>query len=564
MISPGTTTMDQPQDIGGAHALMLLTRKDDDLDVEAAVMKLVGTTVEAPARRHLPTMDWDDFLDGSGTATPEPSPAPILVPDITPDSDEPCRKRYRPQAASDDDGDLAKLEELERREALVDEALLAASHTLRGAGAPLVLSSPDPLEGAPASPLLSGAGATSRHQRHAVEEFDPVDLKRRFHHITSSELLVVEAAAMACNWYNLTPEGRRQPALLNGPRIRIGPRKFTEPEIAAVDHFIAGYCYLKRMTCEEVCERIWQNQRKKDKFWEQLTRVLPYRLRALTYKHIKRQYHVFQVRAQWTKEDDDTLRHLAQVHAGKWCRVGMLMHRMPEDCRDRWRNYVKCGDNRLSNKWLADEERQLVQIVTDYLRQAAPASPEDGSDGGAVADAAVKINWTLVLDLMEGKRSRIQCRYKWNKLTKKLGSMRPEVMDNTTKQWVVSQVLNQQPATLDEVDWPAITTAFASWRHRVGQWGWKEMKLAVTALVETKDEDNHDTSARNTESPDSVYLWPEGEGEGDGEGDDVPAEAVSTLPVGDNLTKALRQALAELRRLRGTPQLVEYTLFRDD
>ncbi|CAN3373756.1 DNA-binding protein Reb1p [Diutina rugosa] len=541
---PGTSAMDQPQEIGGARALMSLTRKEDDLDVEAAVMKLVGGTLDASAKRHVPTMDWDDYLDTSGTDATADTPF------------EPFPKRFRHQPVSDDDDNLATLEELERREALVDEALLAASHTLRGSdgSAPSASSSPETMDGAPPSPLSNAAisaaaAATSRHQRHAVEEFDPVDLHRRFHHITSSESLVVEAAAMACNWYNSTPEGKRQPASLNGPRIRIGPRKFTEPEIAAVDHFIAGYCYLKRMTREEVCERIWQNQRKKDKFWEQLTRVLPYRSRASTYKHIKRQYHVFEVRAQWTKEDDDTLRHLAQVHAGKWCRIGTLMHRMPEDCRDRWRNYVKCGDNRSSHKWSAEEERQLVQIVTDYLREATTASttsPEgaDGADGaeqsamspptpitGAIVDAPIKINWTLVSDLMEGKRSRIQCRYKWNKLIKKQGSMRPEVMDVATKQWVVSQVLNQQPATLEDVDWTAITEAFAAWPERVGQWGWKEMKSAVTALVEPSD-------SGNTSSSPSV--------------------------AGDDLMKALRRASVALRRLRGTPHSVEYTLFRDE
>ena len=105
----------------------------------------------------------------------------------------------------------------------------------------------------------------------------------------------------------------------------------------------------------------------------------------------------------------DSLRKLASTKEGNWKEIGDNMGRMPEDCRDRWRNYVKCGENRVSNKWSEEEERKLRDIVTDMVAHI-------GDDNKLKAPT---INWTIVSERMNGVRSRIQCRYKWNKLVKR-------------------------------------------------------------------------------------------------------------------------------------------------
>lgn len=259
--------------------------------------------------------------------------------------------------------------------------------------------------------------------------------KPKFNHLTSIDSLVEEASAQACNWYNNLPQTNT-----NGPRI------FSPEEIAAVDHFITGYCHLHKLSRQDICNRIWSNERKKDNFWESLTRVLPYRSRASVYKHVRRQYHVFDVRAKWTKEDDELLRKLASTKEGNWKEIGDTMGRMPEDCRDRWRNYVKCGDNRVLNKWSDEEERKLRDIVTDMMASI-------GEDNKLKAPT---INWTIVSERMNGVRSRIQCRYKWNKLVKRASAARASYMNQNTRLWLFQRLQRLGFPTLESIDWDYI------------------------------------------------------------------------------------------------------------
>lgn len=275
------------------------------------------------------------------------------------------------------------------------------------------------------------------------------DLKK----FTSLDALVDEAAGMACSWYNSIPHETS------------GPRMFLAQEIAAVDLFIQGYCHLHKLSRREICARIWSNERKKDNFWELLTRVLPYRLRALVYKHVRRQYHVFEVRAKWSKEDDEFLRKLAQTKLGNWKEIGDIMGRMPEDCRDRWRNYVKCGENRLLNKWLLDEEKQLRDAVADI----------QGSDTDK------PINWTVVSEKMNGIRLRIQCRYKWNKLLKRESAHRAASMDPHTKLWLFQKLQSLDFPTVETVDWQYIAQMYQD-EHKDARWSSTDFKFGFEKL----------------------------------------------------------------------------------
>lgn len=259
--------------------------------------------------------------------------------------------------------------------------------------------------------------------------------KPKFNHLTSIDSLVEEASAQACGWYNNLPQTNSS-----------GPRIFSPEEIGAVDHFITGYCHLHKLNRQDICNRIWSNERKKDNFWESLTRVLPYRSRASVYKHVRRQYHVFDVRAKWTKEDDEVLRKLASTKEGNWKEIGDTMGRMPEDCRDRWRNYVKCGDNRILNKWSEEEETKLKEIVTDMMSNI-------GEDNKLKPPS---INWTVVSERMNGVRSRIQCRYKWNKLVKRASAARASYMSQNTRLWLFQRLQRLGFPTLESIDWDYI------------------------------------------------------------------------------------------------------------
>lgn len=276
-------------------------------------------------------------------------------------------------------------------------------------------------------------------QDHSSQELDQPEkekdnhhtITKSFSHITSIESLSEEASKIAIDWFKKQPETK-------------GPRSFSPEELSAVEYFIEGYCYLYKMDRKQVCQRIWTAERKKDNFWECLTKVLPYRSRASVYKHVRRGYHVFDVRGKWNSQDDELLTRLANTKQGNWKEIGSIMGRMPEDCRDRWRNYIKCGENRLMSRWSQEEEEKLKQIVSDMLTRLKLNT----------------INWTLVSEAMNGTRSRIQCRYKWNKLVKRESIIRASLMDSNTKLWFFEKLKKLNYQKLQEVDWQLIAKLY--------------------------------------------------------------------------------------------------------
>ena len=91
---------------------------------------------------------------------------------------------------------------------------------------------------------------------------------------------------------------------------------------------------------------MWASGVIKDGFWRNIYKVFSYRSVSSVYKHVRRKFHIFDVRAKWTKSDDEQLKQLTLTYPSKWTQIGELMGRMPEDCRDRYRNYLVVGENR--------------------------------------------------------------------------------------------------------------------------------------------------------------------------------------------------------------------------
>ncbi|CAN6605244.1 hypothetical protein TRVA0_002S05336 [Trichomonascus vanleenenianus] len=222
----------------------------------------------------------------------------------------------------------------------------------------------------------------------------------------------------------------------NGKGSELGG-SFTTEEEAAIANFIKRYKDTHDLSEEDIRHRVWTNYRVKDDFWTSLSEVLPDRTRASVYKHVRRQYHIFAARGKWTPEEDRQLDHLYKEFGAQWKTIGIEMGRMPEDCRDRWRNYVKCGPNRAQNRWTEDEENQLRAIVSELM----------------LNDPGVEINWTVVSERMDGRRSRIQCRYKWNNLSKKLKTTKAEAMYPGDHIAMVMFIKNAGISQESEIDW---------------------------------------------------------------------------------------------------------------
>ncbi|KAI9846941.1 MAG: RNA polymerase I enhancer binding protein [Pleopsidium flavum] len=94
---------------------------------------------------------------------------------------------------------------------------------------------------------------------------------------------------------------------------------------------------------------------------------------------------------------------------------------MPEDCRDRWRNYLKDDEYRNRDMWTEYEVeclREAVAQCMDAMREANREQMERdgyGRDPPEQPDEEEKdmINWGIVSAKLGGSRSRLQCSYKW-------------------------------------------------------------------------------------------------------------------------------------------------------
>lgn len=195
---------------------------------------------------------------------------------------------------------------------------------------------------------------------------------------------------------------------------------FLVEEKRAIDVHLERYAEDNGLTHVDLCQRVWANERRKDDFWEGVCSVLPQRSRASIYKHVRRQYHIFNSRAKWTESEDEHLATLVKEKGSAWKAVGDAMGRMGEDCRDRWRNYGKCGKDRGKDRWDELEESELKKTIAEVLigirTRRGITDPFDLESNAIDYDGEDEINWTVISDLMGNKRSRIQCRYKWNKM----------------------------------------------------------------------------------------------------------------------------------------------------
>ncbi|GMM38753.1 Nsi1 protein [Saccharomycopsis crataegensis] len=284
-----------------------------------------------------------------------------------------------------------------------------------------------------------GAGVFQQMPHHELSNISHM-------HNTEVATLVAQAATNASAYVTTRPQGKM----------------FSKEEHEAIQKFIQAYCQIHKMTEEDICKRVWSNNRVKDNFWDSLQKVLPHRTRASVYKHVRRAYHIFSVRGKWTPEEDAQLGALAKDKEGQWKAIGEIMGRMPEDCRDRWRNYVKCGASRAQNKWSPDEEDKLKSIIHEIF-QNNPQSPV--------------INWTVVSEKMGGLRSRIQCRYKWNKLLKRQATVRASQMDAEDRIWLITRLKELQFEDEGQVEWDALASL-----HPKGYWTGSDFKVSFEKM----------------------------------------------------------------------------------
>ncbi|KAI9889369.1 MAG: RNA polymerase I enhancer binding protein [Vezdaea aestivalis] len=202
---------------------------------------------------------------------------------------------------------------------------------------------------------------------------------------------------------------------------------FQKHEIEALTVFMQEYCQTHFISQYDLNSRIQETNRSAhNRFWDEVTKVLPHRKRQSVYKVCRRRFHNFGVRGKWTAKEDEALKNAQAAKPNQWKAIGEMINRMPEDCRDRWRNYLKCGDNRQQDVWTEQEEillRNAVKKCFKKLKTDPSFSKRSGASSGVKRDFSMdndkNLNWTFISEEINGVRSRLQCQYKWPKLKRR-------------------------------------------------------------------------------------------------------------------------------------------------
>jgi hypothetical protein len=274
-----------------------------------------------------------------------------------------------------------------------------------------------------AAALAAGDGDTRKRKRRTAQPVgfvEGAEVSDNIHFEPAANNVATAAATAATA--SRTKVGQQKvnswgstPAASTGESVNGGT--FSLEERFAIDKALQDYSMVHGMSTEELKDRVWGNNRKKDEFWDSICSAVPNRSRASVYKHVRRSCHIFEQRAKWTSAEDAELAILVKEKGNKWKEIGEAMGRMGEDCRDRYRNYVKCGADRGTDRWTEEEEELLKKTVREHKEITRQLLIQHGKPlPSPEQEDAVLINWTTVSEKMQNKRSRIQCRYKWKKM----------------------------------------------------------------------------------------------------------------------------------------------------
>ena len=193
--------------------------------------------------------------------------------------------------------------------------------------------------------------------------------------------------------------------------------KLSIEELDAVSSAVESYRIHHNLSQHQVNELIQGDAQLKvaQDMWKNICDEVPDIPRRSVQNTCRRRFHNFEARGAWTEEQDEELRRVYDEHPGKWKLIGETLNRFPEDVRDRWRNYLVCGDTLKKDAWDIEEEEHLRGAVKQCIKEARDNKRLKGNKGTLIDEESL-IDWQKVSENMGRTRSRLQCRNKWKKL----------------------------------------------------------------------------------------------------------------------------------------------------
>lgn len=191
--------------------------------------------------------------------------------------------------------------------------------------------------------------------------------------------------------------------------------KFSKEESELVRKSIEDFCNARQITISRLCSECDHKAELKGA-WMEIAKRLPHRSVQSVYRHGIRQCHPFK-RGAWSEQECTTLVDLVTRLGKKWSNIQAKLNRSADSCRDKYR---EMSDEFIKGRWKEEETATLKQLIRDHLNnqtQGATAAIEDFKElGKIVEEGNIQISWSVISKRM-GKRSRLSCFKKWQKLT---------------------------------------------------------------------------------------------------------------------------------------------------
>lgn len=153
--------------------------------------------------------------------------------------------------------------------------------------------------------------------------------------------------------------------------------------------------------------------------WSRLIAECPDRHRQKIINIVRKKFHNYVARGTWTPEQEEELRRLIDQHGQSWSKIGGIINRHPEDIRDRFRNYVVCGDKQRKDTWQQHEEGELTQHIIASMASIDELRAMQPSRKLLQKSYEELIDWQNISELMGRTRSRLQCITKWKAMNLK-------------------------------------------------------------------------------------------------------------------------------------------------
>ena len=185
--------------------------------------------------------------------------------------------------------------------------------------------------------------------------------------------------------------------------------KFTKEETETVRRAVEEYCAMKQITTARLCSECDHKAELKGA-WMEIAKRLPHRTVQSVYRHGLRQLHPFK-RGPWTEQEQQVLIDLVGRMGKKWSAIQSKLNRSADSCRDKYR---EMSSEFVKGRWKEGETEILKRLIREHLRADPNA---DIKELGKMAEQqGIIIPWSTLSKRM-GKRSRLSCFKKWQKMT---------------------------------------------------------------------------------------------------------------------------------------------------